>query len=603
MLALPDGAERPPLLDDHAVDAPVGGVGHGDGASLVAHREHQVLVVGHPLVEVALGDDPEVLALGQVDGVPQIVEAATPVVDRGVARQLRMVLEAVDAVLESVLDAGHARAVAAEDRLHQLAGRVELVGAVPAAQRPPFLIGGDHRMEGEPDAGSGDGAPHVGHVGQRLSADEPADHDAGVADPVLDHVVVAERARAEDAVVVRVEVVHRVERLGVHVAARVAAARVDREPEARGRLADVLVEAAAVDGGGRVADRAVVVERGLDEVVAAGARDPVRRHLRADVGREARVLDVVGGRDQVLDLVVEEGVVPHAVHVVPEGEHAVVSSEGAQAGLPEIVEARLLQQAPQEEEQGVAPVGRVGPVADRLHVEVRLQHAAHQLQDLVGHVGGARGEHDRGAERRGGRGGGVGEIAGQLHQVREHAAARRGLDDLRGVARVAAHVERLPRRPRERRAREPAPSGVAGDRPRRGPGQPEDGRGQVGPAGDDQPPAAGREPALDARDRVGAEVGRVGDQQRAQAGQHLVAEIGFLDEIVLEVAAPQQHGGTRRAQVGVLALEPGARAIPRVGEAIGVAAGDRVGRVGVAAPPAPQRRDVVPPGTDHGSPV
>ena len=215
---------------------------------------------------------------------------------------------------------------------------------------------------------------------------------------------------------------------------------------------------------GRIADRAVVVERGLDEVVAARPRHPVRRHVLGDVGREAGILDVVGGRDQVLDLVVEEGEVAHAVHVVAEREHTVVSAEGAQAGLPERVEADLEQQPAQEEEQGVAPVGRVGPVPHRLHVEVRLEHAAHQLEDLIGHVGGAPGEDDGGAERRDGRGGGVGQVAGQLDQIGQHAAAGGGLDLLRLVAGVAAHVERLPRRAREGRSGPPAPAGVAGHR-------------------------------------------------------------------------------------------------------------------------------------------
>jgi len=483
--------------------------------------------------------------------------------------------------------------------LDQLAGGVELVGAVPAAQRPPLPIRGDDRVKGEPDAGGGDGAPHVGHVGQRLAADQAADLHVRVAHPVLDHVVVAERARAEDPVVVRVEVVHRVERLGVHVAARVAAARVHREAEALGGPAHVVVEPGAEDRGRRVADRAVIVQRGLDEVVAAGAGDRVGRHLVRDVGREARVLDVVGGRDQVFDLVVEERVVPHAVHVVAEGEHAVVGAEGAQAGLPERVEPDLKQHAAQEEEQGVAPVSRVGPVAHRLHVEMRLEHATHQLEDLVGHVGGARGQHDRGAERGDGRGRGVGQVAGQLDQVGEDSAAGGSLDLLHRMPGVAAHVERLPRGARERRARPPAPAGVAGDRERGGAGEAQEGGREVGPAGHHEAAVARAEPGLDVRDGPLAEVLGVGHEQRADAGEALLGEVGFLHDVVLEIAAGQQHGGAGGGQVGVLALEPGAGTAPRVGEAVGLAAGHGLGRVGVAARPAPQHRDVVPPGTDH----
>src|SRR6185295_6322874 len=67
----------------------------------------------------------------------------------------------------------------------------------------------------------------------------------------------------------------------------------------------------------------------------------------------------------------------------------------------------------------------------------------------------------------------------------------------------------------------------------------------------------------------------------------------------LEVAAGEQHGGAGGGQVRVLALEPGAGPTPRVGEPIGLAPRRGAGRVGVAARPAPQHRDVVPPGTDH----
>ena len=100
------------------------------------------------------------------------------------------------------------------------------------------------------------------------------------------------------------------------------------------------------------------------------------------------------------DLVVEEGEVAHAVHVVAEREHAVVGAERAQPGLPQGLEPDLEQQAAQEEQQGVAPVGGVRPVPHRLDVQMRLEHAAQQLEDLVGDVDGAVGEHDGGAQRR-----------------------------------------------------------------------------------------------------------------------------------------------------------------------------------------------------------
>ncbi len=84
--------------------------------------------------------DPVVAALGEVDAVAHIVERALAVVDRGVARQLGMVLEGIDAVLELVLDARPARAMAGEDGLDQLVGRVVLVRAIPAAQLAPSPV-------------------------------------------------------------------------------------------------------------------------------------------------------------------------------------------------------------------------------------------------------------------------------------------------------------------------------------------------------------------------------------------------------------------------------------------------------------------------------
>ena len=242
-----------------------------------------------------------------------------------------------------------------------------------------------------------------------------------------------------------VEIVHRVDRLGVHVPARVTPARVDREPQVPLGVADVLVEAGAVDRGGRVADRAVVVQGRLDEVVAARAGHPVRGHRLADIGREGRVLDVVAGRDQVLHLVVEEGEVPHPVDVVAEREHAVVGAERPQPGPPERLEPGLEEQAAQEEEERVAPVGGVRPVTDRLDVQVGLEHAAHELEHLVGDVRGAVGEHDRGAQGSRGGGGRAGQIPGELDQLGQDAAARRGRDPLDRVARRSRSRRAAPR--------------------------------------------------------------------------------------------------------------------------------------------------------------
>jgi hypothetical protein len=132
----------------------------------------------------------------------------------------------------------------------------------------------------------------------------------------------------------------------------------------------------------------------FNEAVLRGALDPVARHRLVDVGREGRVLDVVARRDQVLDLVVEEGVVAHAVDVVAERQHAVIGAERAQPGLPQRCQADLAHQSAQKEQQRVAPVRGVGPVAHRLDVEMGLHHAADQLEHLVGDVDRLVGEYD-----------------------------------------------------------------------------------------------------------------------------------------------------------------------------------------------------------------
>jgi hypothetical protein len=242
-----------------------------------------------------------------------------------------------------------------------------------------------------------------------------------------------------------IEIVHGVDGLGVHVPARVPSARVDREAEIARGIAHVLVEARTADGRGRIADGAVVVEGGLDEAVAGGAGDPFLGHWLADVGREGGILDVVAGGNEIFDLVIEEGEVEHAVHVVTEREHAVVGAEGPEPGLPQALEADLAEDPPQEEEERVAPVGGVRPVADRFHVQMSLEHSADQLEHLVGDIRRAVGEHDGRAQIGGGGRGGVGQITGELDQVGKHAAPRRRPDFLDRVAGIAADVKLLPR--------------------------------------------------------------------------------------------------------------------------------------------------------------
>ena len=135
--AVPHAAEGETLLDDHPHDAPGGRIDHRHLTAAGPHLEDERLVVGHALVEVALGGDPEVLALGEVDRVAQVVERALAVVQRGVEGQLGMVLEAVDAVLQVIVHPGGARAVAPEDGLHQLEGGV---GAIATAISPVLTM-------------------------------------------------------------------------------------------------------------------------------------------------------------------------------------------------------------------------------------------------------------------------------------------------------------------------------------------------------------------------------------------------------------------------------------------------------------------------------
>src|ERR1044072_3546863 len=62
---------------------------------------------------------------------------------------------------------------------------------------------------------------------------------------------------------------------------------------------------------------------------------------------------------------------------------------------------------------------------------------------------------------------------------------------------------------------------------------------------------------------------------------------------MLEIAARQQQARGGGREIGVLALDPGARQPPGVGEGVGLAALGGFGRVGVAAARAEQNDDVV----------
>ena len=120
-----------------------------------------------------------------------------------------------------------------------------------------------------------------------------------------------------------------------------------------------------------------------------------RGHRLADIGREGRILDVVAGRDQVLDLVVEEAEVA-SCRARRGGTTARRRRCRTSAGVSARAASspRSEQQAAQEEQQRVAPVRRIRPVAHRLDVQMRLHHAADQLEHLVGDVGGAIGDDD-----------------------------------------------------------------------------------------------------------------------------------------------------------------------------------------------------------------
>jgi hypothetical protein len=98
-------------------------------------------------------------------------------------------------------------------------------------------------------------------------------------------------------------------------------------------------------------------------------------------------------------------------------------------------------------------------------------------------------------------------------------------------------------------------------------------------------------------------VAGVRHEERAVTGEPVVTEVGLLDDVVLEVAASQQEARGIGRQVGVFPLEPGARATPGIGERVGLAARGRLRGICIAAPAAPQHRDVMPSRADpfvHG---
>ena len=222
-----------------------------------------------------------------------------------------------------------------------------------------------------------------------------------------------------------------------------------------------------------------------------------------------------------------------------------------------------------------------------------LEHPADQLEHLVGDVRRAVGEDDGRTQFGGGGRGGIRQITGELDEVGEHAAPRRRFDFLRRVPRIAAHVELLPRVTGEGRVRPPAPARVAGHRRRRGRHEAEQTGREIGLPRDDEMATGAGQPALDAPDGLAREVRGVRNEQGTAVGEPRVGEVRFLDNVVLEIASGQEHARPARREIGMVALEPGARPSPRVGERIRLAAGRRLRRVRIPASPAEQHGDVM----------
>ena len=234
---------------------------------------------------------------------------------------------------------------------------------------------------------------------------------------------------------------------------------------------------------------------------------------------------------------------------------------------------------------------------------MRLQHAADQLEHLVGDVDRPVGEHDGRA-----RASAVAAVAA----ARDHPSARPGRRArgcpaagstlLHRMALVAADVERLPRVAGERRAGQPAPAGVA-----RAPAcgvqdlRPSSRGGRlVLPVTIRRRSAAAPASARCARwcrlpdDRRWRRAGR-GNRSSRSSSRSASSTTSCLR---LQRASSRLRGVGR--EIGVLALEPGARQAPGIGERVGLAARGGLGGVGVAAALAEQHDDVMAILVGHG---
>ena len=271
------------------------------------------------------------------------------------------------------------------------------------------------------------------------------------------------------AVVVRVEIVHRIDASRGACARRHAGRRCRRGcPGSSLAFEHVLEQALAEDRRRRIADRAVVVQGRFDEAVLAWCARPSRapsprRCWSRRPGPRCRSWPGSGSGSG------SRGRCSRACRARRGGTTArrrrcrTTRSRVCQSAPSPTSQ----QQPPQEEEQRVAPVRRVGPVPHRLDVEMRLHHAADQLEHLVGDVDGPVGEDDgrpelawrspwrRCSDRRSARPG---------RRARGCPAA--GSTCCAACAGVAADIERLPGGAGEGRAGQPAPAGVAGHRAR-----------------------------------------------------------------------------------------------------------------------------------------
>src|SRR5215212_2338326 len=91
-------------------------------------------------------------------------------------------------------------------------------------------------------------------------------------------------------------------------------------------------------------------------------------------------------------------------------------------------------------------------------------------------------------------------------------------------------------------------------------------------------------------------MGAIGDKQKPIAGEHLGAQIALLDEVVLQVAPGEQQNRAVRREIRMLALQPRARAAPRIGERVGLARCESLGGIRRAGALAEHYADAVPSG-------